>query len=72
MLLKRPQISEDDVTFFRLMLESDAVEPGLLFPLTLGPKARLLNVMLYDHFHGNGWKLNLLTGRYERDASTQS
>ena len=72
MLIKKPQISEDDVKFFRLMLESNAVEPGLLFPLALGPKARLLNVMLYDHFHGNGWKLNLLTGRYERDAATQS
>ncbi|NDG03261.1 MAG: hypothetical protein EB119_08750 [Synechococcaceae bacterium WBB_34_004] len=72
MFLKNLEISEDEMTFFKLMLDSDAVEPLLLFPLTLGPKARILNVMLYDHFHGNGWKLNLLTGRYERDAATQS
>lgn len=58
--------------FFRLMIESGAVEPGLLFPLTLGHKAMLINQLLFDHFHGNGWKLNLLTGRYERDAATQS
>lgn len=62
------QLTNDDVKFFELMLQSNAVEPGLLFPLTLGPLATKLNQLLYDHFHGNGWKLNLVTGRYEKEA----
>ena len=63
----RAKISQEDFGFFKMMLESGAVQPGLLFPLGLGWRAMLINQLIYDAFHGNGWKLNLLTGRYERE-----
>ena len=32
--------------------------------LNLGPLASVMNQMLYDKFHGHGWELDLLTGRF--------
>jgi len=31
-----------------------------------GHLAYIMNQMLYDKFHGHGWELDLLTGRFVR------
>ena len=64
-LLLHRLITRDDVEFFKLMLKDNAVSPGQLFPRELGHNATLINQLLYDAFQGNGWNLNLLTGKFE-------
>jgi len=64
-LLLHRLITKDDVEFFKLMLKDNAVSPGQLFPRELGHNATLINQLLYDAFQGNGWNLNLLTGKFE-------
>ena len=64
-LLLHRLITKDDVEFFTLMLKDNAVSPGQLFPRELGHNATLINQLLYDAFQGNGWNLNLLTGKFE-------
>jgi len=64
-LLLHRLITKDDVEFFKLMLKDNAVSPGQLFPRELGHNATLINQLLYDYFHGNGWNLNLVTGKFE-------
>jgi hypothetical protein len=46
------------------MLKESSVHPGKLLSLTLGPLAAVINQMMYDKFHGHGWELDLLTGRF--------
>ena len=46
------------------ILKTERVEPGRLMSLNLGPLASVMNQMLYDKFHGHGWELDLLTGRF--------
>ncbi len=48
------------------MLELTACQPGRLLETNVSPLAWIMNQMLYDKFHGNGWKLNLLTGAFEK------
>jgi len=48
------------------MLELNACQPGRLLETNVSPLAWIMNQMLYDKFHGNGWKLNLLTGAFEK------
>jgi hypothetical protein len=48
------------------MLELNACQPGRLLETNVSPLAWIMNEMLYDKFHGNGWKLNLLTGVFEK------
>jgi hypothetical protein len=48
------------------MLELNACQPGRLLETNTSPLAWIMNQMLYDKFHGNGWKLNLLTGAFEK------
>jgi len=48
------------------MLELNACQPGRLLDTDASPLAWIMNQMLYDKFHGNGWKLNLLTGAFEK------
>ena len=48
------------------MLERNACQPGRLLETNVSPLAWIMNQMLYDKFHDNGWKLNLLTGAFEK------
>jgi len=48
------------------MLDKNACQPGRLLETNTSPLAWIMNQMLYDKFHGNGWKLNLLTGVFEK------
>ena len=48
------------------LLEDSNVQPGKLMGKEAGHLAWVMNQMLYDKFHGHGWKLDLLTGRFER------
>jgi hypothetical protein len=48
------------------MLELNACQPGRLLETNVSPLAWIMNQMLYDKFHGNGWKLNLITGAFEK------
>lgn len=67
-LLMHRLITRDDVEFFELMLKDDAVTPGQLFPRELGHNATLINQLLYDAFHGKGWNLDLVSGKFVRAA----
>ena len=66
-LTVRSHITMDDYQFVRLAIAEGRFEPRELLSLLLGWRAMLLNQLIYDTFHGKGWKLNLLTGRYERE-----
>ena len=46
-----------------LLAEGNCV-PGKLIGPESGHMAWIMNAMLYDKFHGHGWKLDLLTGRF--------
>ena len=46
------------------ILEDSNVVPGKLMGAEAGPLAWIMNQMLYDKFHGRGWELDLLTGRF--------
>jgi hypothetical protein len=48
------------------LLERNACQPGRLLESNVSPLAWIMNQMLYDKFHDNGWKLNLLTGAFEK------
>jgi len=48
------------------ILNEEQVEPGKLMSDDAGPLAYVMNQMLYDKFHGHGWELDLLTGRFEK------
>jgi hypothetical protein len=48
------------------MLELNACQPVRLLETNVSPLAWIMNQMLYDKFHGNGWKLNLITGAFEK------
>ena len=65
-LLCHRLITRDDVEFFKLMLKDNAVQPGQLFPCELGHNATLINQLLYDAFHGKGWNLDLVSGKFVR------
>ena len=67
-LLMHRLITRDDVEFFKLMLVDNAVTPGQLFPRELGHNATLINQLLYDAFHGKGWNLDLVSGKFVRAA----
>jgi len=48
------------------ILAEGQCEPGRLMGEDAGPLAYIMNQMLYDKFHGRGWELDLLTGRFVR------
>ena len=48
------------------ILAEGQCEPGRLMGEDAGPLAYIMNQMLYDKFHGHGWELDLLTGRFVR------
>ena len=62
------RIGPDEVAVLSMMLDNDSVQPGQLFPLHHGHGASVCNAMMFDKFHGHGWKLNFLTGWFEKDV----
>lgn len=46
------------------LLQSDICQPGRLIDESTSPLAWIMNQMLYDKFHGHGWVLDLLAGRF--------
>lgn len=63
------RIGPDEVAVLSMMLDNDSVQPGQLFPLHHGHGASVCNAMMFDKFHGRGWKLNFLTGWFEKDVA---
>jgi hypothetical protein len=59
-------LTRDDVEFFGRMLDADGVVPGQLLPIQLGPLGTYINQLLYDKFHGHGYRLDLLTEKFVR------
>jgi len=55
---------------FGALVKDLGISPGSLFPEEFGHKGRLINAMLYDHWHGNGYVLDMLTGCFVQDSST--
>ena len=46
------------------ILETTQCEPGKLMSDEHGPLTYIMNQMLYDKFHGHGYELDLVTGRF--------
>lgn len=44
--------------------------PGSLYSEEFGNKGKTINAMLYDYWHGNGYKLDMLTGSFVKDSTT--
>ena len=63
------RLGPDEIRVLSTMLSNNAVQPGQLFPLHHGHGAKVCNAMLYDKFHGQGWKLNLVSGWFEQDVA---
>jgi len=55
---------------FGTLVRDLGIHPGNLFPEEFGNKGRIINAMLYDHWHGNGYKLDMLTGSFVEDKTT--
>jgi len=55
---------------FGALVRELGLAPGNLFPLEFGNKGRIINAMLYDYWHGNGYKLDMLTGCFVEDKPT--
>lgn len=55
---------------FGTLVRDLGIHPGNLFPEEFGHKGRLINAMLYDHWQGNGYKLDMLTGSFVEDKTT--
>jgi hypothetical protein len=55
---------------FGTLVRDLGIHPGSLFPEEFGQKGRIINSMLYDHWHGNGYKLDMLTGCFVEDKTT--
>jgi hypothetical protein len=49
----------------QILSEGECI-PGKLMGGDAGPLAYIMNQMMYDKFHGHGWELDLLTGRFVR------
>ena len=58
------ELDHRHVAMLQQMLDMNACEPGFLMPFEQGHVGTIMNQMLYDKFHGHGWELNLLTGRF--------
>jgi hypothetical protein len=55
---------------FGALVKEFGLAPGSLFPLEFGNQGRIINAMLYDYWHGNGYKLDMLTGSFVEDKTT--
>jgi len=57
---------------FGALVKDLGLAPGRLFPEEFGNQGRIINAMLYDYWHGNGYKLDMLTGCFVEDKTTTS
>lgn len=55
---------------FGTLVKDLGLAPGNLFPEEFGNQGRIINAMLYDYWHGNGYKLDMLTGTFVEDKTT--
>ena len=60
------EINRKHVKALEEILKTERCVPGKLMSDDSGPLAYIMNQMLYDKFHGHGWELDLLTGRFVR------
>ena len=60
------EIDRRHVKALENILAENKCEPGRLMGEDAGHLAWIMNQMLYDKFHGHGWELDLLTGRFEK------
>jgi len=56
------QAARLEVEALKEFLEMDNCQPGRLMDHKCSPLYWVMNQMLYDKFHGNGWELDLLAG----------
>ena len=59
-------IARLEVEALREFLEMGNCQPGRLMDSNCSPLYWVMNQMLYDKFHGHGWDLDLVTGRFVR------
>ncbi|NDD81911.1 MAG: hypothetical protein EBZ53_05015 [Verrucomicrobia bacterium] len=59
-------IARLEVEALREFLEMENCQPGRLMDSNCSPLYWVMNQMLYDKFHGHGWDLDLVTGRFVR------
>lgn len=62
------QIARLEVAALAEFLEMDNCQPGKLLDRESSHLYWLMNQMLYDKFHGRGWELDLLTGKFVRQS----
>jgi len=60
------EIDRRHVKALENILAEGKCEPARLMGEDAGHLAYIMNQMLYDKFHGHGWELDLLTGRFVR------
>jgi hypothetical protein len=58
------QIARLEVEALQEFLDMDNCHPGTLMDSSCSPLYWIMNQMLYDKFHGHGWELDLLAGRF--------
>jgi hypothetical protein len=59
-------IARLEVEALREFLEMENCQPGRLMDENCSALYWVMNQMLYDKFHGHGWDLDLVTGRFVR------
>jgi len=60
------QIARLEVEALKEFLDMDSCHPGKLMDSNCSPLYWIMNQMLYDKFHGHGWELDLVTGKFVR------
>ena len=58
------QVARLEVEALQEFLDMDNCHPGKLMDSSCSPLYWIMNQMLYDKFHGHGWELDLLAGRF--------
>ena len=62
------QIARLELAALEEFLELDSCHPGKLLDPDSSQLYWLMNQMLYDKFHGRGWELDLLTGKFVKQG----
>ncbi len=60
------QVARLEVEALKEFIDMGNCRPGGLFDSECSPLYWVMNQMMYDKFQGNGWELNLVTGRFEK------
>jgi len=58
------QVARLEIEALREFLDMDNCHPGTLMDSNCSPLYWIMNQMLYDKFHGHGWELDLVAGRF--------